>query len=201
MVHQYSMFDGHDPRWQKGKVLMKRMFGEMDGSRPKRVTMSDEEFRECQNFVLDVLKFSNFGDDNFEEVIKLLNMIRLSFMGYPGALNVPWRKLKIKHDFDGLLPMFVEQNSKCYVIFGYPDDLADVYANLEMDSDLSGECEEFTNEFVRKIVPAVCWEKIRRHVTRRSFRVEAICQYWYHLIHAPKYAATHAAIMKDEMGF
>ena len=144
------MFDGHDPRWRKGKPLMKRLF-DMPGNQ----AMSDAEFAACQSFVDDTLMMSEWPRDNFERQIEFVKMIRKSYTGCVElGLNVPWRVLKAKHDRDNhdmssrdplfrVLPRFKEVDEKCYVAYFETDALGQRTRKTEW--------VEFNDDYVRSI--------------------------------------------------
>ena len=141
-----KMFDGHDPRWKKGKPVMKRLFDV-----PTKQAMSDYDYMQCQSFVVTTMGDSNFDTDNFMRLVEFLQMIRLSYNGTAElGYNVPWRILKAKFDKDNLFPLFEKRVEKCYVAF-----LSD-YQRHEMHKPTGvfppeAEWVEFTQEFVRSI--------------------------------------------------
>ncbi len=144
------MFDGHDPRWKKGKPLMKRLF-----DIPSNHAMSDAEFMACQSFIDDTLMMSDWPRDNFQRECEFLKMIRKSYEGSTElGLNVPWRILKAKYDHDNhdmssrepffrVLPSFKEIIEKCYIAFFEIDSLSQRTRKTEW--------VEFNYDFVRSI--------------------------------------------------
>ena len=112
-VQLHPMFDGHDPRWKKGKRLMKSLF-----DIPYQQTMSDEQFHSCQNFVTGTIDGCDYNTENFASEIALLTLIRKSYTGTRElGLNIPWHILKAKFDKDRHWPVFEERDGKCYVAF------------------------------------------------------------------------------------
>lgn len=107
------MFDGHDPRWKKGKQLMKRFFDV-----PNNQAMSDAEFMECQQFVIGTMEGSDWATGNLTDAIAFRGMVQLSYQGSCElGLNMPWRILKSKFDRDHHWPVFEQRNDKCYIAF------------------------------------------------------------------------------------
>jgi len=149
-VQMLPMFDGHDPRWKKGKPLMKRLF-----DIPHRHAMSDAEFMACQSFIDDTLMMSDWPRDNFQRECEFMKMIRKSYMGSTElGLNVPWRVLKAKYDRDNrdmsshepcfrVLPSFKEMDDKCYIAFFELDSLDQRTRKTDW--------VEFTDDYVRSI--------------------------------------------------
>ena len=79
------MFDGHDPRWKKGKQLMKRFFDV-----PNNQAMSDAEFMECQQFVIGTMEGSDWATGNLTDAIAFRGMVQLSYHGSCElGLNMP----------------------------------------------------------------------------------------------------------------
>ena len=156
-IRMSPMFDGHDPRWKRGKQLMKRLYDIHNNQ-----AMSDDEFMACQDFVDEVFRMSLWRRDNFEGHVEFLTMMRKSYTGCSElSLNVPWRILKAKYDRDNAdlsscefdrnecasaprtIPMFKEMDDKCYIAFVQED-------MLKVGKELT-EWVEFTQEFVRSI--------------------------------------------------
>ena len=144
------MFDGHDPRWKKGKVLMKSLY-----DMPRARAMSDAEFLACQSFIDDTLMVSDWPRDNFQRHGDFLQMVRKSYAGSTElGLNVPWHVLKAKYDRDNhdaesrdppfrLRPGFREMDDKCYVACFEIGPISQTARKTEW--------AEFTHDYVRSI--------------------------------------------------
>ena len=116
-IRMHAMFDGHDPRWKKGRLLMKHLF-DVRGRR-----MGFYEYTNCQNFIVDTMERSGWRTANLEDQHSFREMLKKSYVGTRRlGMNVPWRVLKNKYDWDQLLPVFEERNGKCYVAFVGPND-------------------------------------------------------------------------------
>jgi hypothetical protein len=112
-IRMHPMFNGHDTRWKKGKALMKILF-----EIPHNRSMSDEEFMECQSFVIGTMDGCDWPTDNLEDEMSLRDLIKKSYIGTRElGYNMPWRVLKSKFDKDRHWPVFEERDVKCYVAF------------------------------------------------------------------------------------
>ena len=146
------MFDGHDPRWGKGKALMKRLY-----DMPQNQAMSDEEFAACQKFIDETLMISTWPRDSFQRECEFLKMVRKSYKGSTElGQNVPWRILKAKYDRDNqgnnqtrVVPGFKEANEKCYIAFFAIDSINK--DNQDRQRAQETDWTEFTDAFVQSI--------------------------------------------------
>ena len=133
-IRMHPMFNGHDTRWKKGKALMKILF-----EVPHNRSMSDEEFMECQSFVIGTMDGSDWPTDNLQDQMSLRDLIKKSYIGTRElGYNMPWRVLKSKFDKDRHWPVFEERGGKCYMAF--------FYAGLRKT-----EWVEFTQDVVRRM--------------------------------------------------
>jgi hypothetical protein len=134
-IRMHPMFNGHDTRWKKGKALMKVLF-----DIPRNRAMSDEEYMDCQNFVVGTMDGSDWPTDNLADEMAFRDLIQKSYIGTRElGLNLPWRILKSKYDDDRQWPVFEERDGKCYVAF--------FYCGLRKT-----EWVEFTQDVVRSMV-------------------------------------------------
>ena len=133
-IFLHRMFDGHDPRWKKGKSLMKIMYGVKHSE-----AMSNEEYMKCQSFVIGTMEGSDWPTDNLTDEMSFRALLQLSYKGCSDlGFNAPWRILKLKYEKDKHWPVFEERGGKCYVAF--------FHLGLRKT-----EWVEFTQEFVRSL--------------------------------------------------
>ena len=132
-VRMHPMFNnGHR---KGGKALMKILF-----EVPHDRSMSDEEFMECQSFVIGTMAGCDWATDNLADEMSLRDLIKKSYIGTRElGYNMPWRVLKSKFDQDRHWPVFEERRGKCSRAFFH-------------DGLRKSEWVEFTQDVVRGMI-------------------------------------------------
>ena len=69
-IRMHGMFDGRNTHRKKGKDMMKRFF-----DFPSNRAMSNEEYMECQAFVIGTMNGCDWPTDNFTDHISFTTLI------------------------------------------------------------------------------------------------------------------------------